>query len=221
MAHLVLSRYRSDIDPKKPRDGYVSGHLTVCRDGENLADPTHIFPTIERSGTPWLRMGTYRVKMDHKNTKRIVGRKKSGDPIFADVRCFRPLDCPFSSILIHDASGDNHMTLEGCVAPGTLIDYVNGGIYNSRGAMDRIMDEILGPFEVGKEFDLEVVDNWPGAGDGTRETYWPDRAAAFNKKYGASCPLSPPVPVVPDAGPRDPDEVVMPNFGPLGLSPLP
>ncbi len=205
VAELVLTRTLHYMDPHKPRRPEreaIAGHLVVGR---------KIFHTVERNTTPWLRQGYYHVMMDYKNKKRTVGRDRDGNPIKVAVRCFRPLDCPFSTILIHDAAGDNHLTLDGCIAPGIERNTETGSVRWSDAAMQDIFNE-LGGFEdgdiSGRILILEVTNNWPGI-EGTRETYWPYRAPVHNRRHDATCPVAPPLPLLPDRVPDAPDELLM------------
>lgn len=163
MFDLVLSRTYSS-----PTFGTISGNLVVG--GKT-------FYTVERVGTPWLRLGTYVVAMDTKRERR-------------KVPCLRPQECAFQTMLIHDADSDDFRSLSGCIAPGLQRDTVTGSIAKSAEAMRMIMDLLGGfPGEEGKVFSLLVANNVPG-GTGTRESNLPARRAAILEDREIECPVN-------------------------------
>lgn len=179
MADLVLTR-----------TGTNSRHITIS--GTLNVRGTEFF-SVERLGAPTFREGVYAMQMSLKQT----GRR---------VPCLRPVDCPFFTILIHDASGDDVRTLAGCVAPGKERDPETGGIRRSAEAMEELLDLLggwPGSMDPNETFSLEVVNNVPGI-EGDRESYWRQRVPVVRERYGVVCPLEPTPEISPDTTRPDP-----------------
>jgi hypothetical protein len=133
MADIVFWR-TGEVNP----NGSVPGMLRI---GEK------IWPTIERGGEyTFVRKGTYEVLMCHKTRGRRVC-----------CLCFHESRA-ISTHLIHDAQGDNHTNLQGCIAPGMSADVT--GIKESAKAMKEVLDA-LGAFDARgqfKEWERRTID---------------------------------------------------------------
>lgn len=112
------------------------------------------WPTIERGGGyTWVRAGTYTLEMDIKRT----GRK---------VQCLRFDHDGIRTHLIHDALGDSHYNLQGCIAPGRT--KTEDGIQDSAEAMKEVF-LALGGFTQDALKTITVENNI--AGDETGEQW--------------------------------------------------
>jgi hypothetical protein len=134
-------------------NGSVPGVLTI---GEKS------WPTIERGASyTFVRKGQYRL---------VMCKKLSGRP----VRCLCFNDsAAIGTHLIHDAMGDNHRELQGCIAPGLTS---NGeGIQDSAKAMEEVF-EALGGFVDWRTKTIDVQNNI--VGDETKEQWIKRREAA-------------------------------------------
>ena len=129
------------------KNGSVAGELRIG---------SKIWPTIERGATyTFVRRGTY---------TNVVMCYKAGDSS-RPCLCFNDSEA-ICSHLIHDAWSDNHLNLQGCIAPGLSAD--GNGIHESKKAMKEVLDA-LGGFVEWKKFTAEVQNNIMG--DETREAW--------------------------------------------------
>ncbi|MEO0822645.1 MAG: hypothetical protein AAF074_19730 [Pseudomonadota bacterium] len=138
---------------------------------------TLVIPCMERTGTPWLRKGSYTMERSVKNT----GRK---------VACLRPIVCAYSTLLIHDAKSDNPWNLSGCIAPGTGRQRPDmARVWHSKDGMEKLL-KALGNPAVGERFELLVENNPPHLPDyaeQTAEEQYPSRLEQANRKYNRMC----------------------------------
>ena len=134
MADIVFSR-TGKVNP----NGSIPGTLTI-------GDST--WPTIERGASfTFVRKGNYELLMTHK----VSGRR-------VKCLCFHE-DAAISTHLIHDALGDNHLWLAGCIAPGRSAH--RNGIKDSATAMSEVF-KALGGFTEWKKCTIEVQNNIRG-----------------------------------------------------------
>jgi hypothetical protein len=133
------------------RGGAVMGELTIG---------TKTWPTVEKSGCPWVRKGTYTLMRCTKVSGRAVPCLS-----FHDSKAI-------NRILIHDANEDNHNDLAGCIAPGLTAH--EKGIQGSDKAMEQILAELK--VEMWGKVTIEVENNlW---GTETKEAWIKSREAA-------------------------------------------
>jgi hypothetical protein len=78
------------------------------------------------------------------------------------VKCLRPVEQAYRTLLIHDALNDNSNNLTGCIGPGMSKKASPGmGIRRSAEAMEAIW-KLLGGWKNGKTVTLHVTGNVPG-----------------------------------------------------------
>lgn len=161
---LVIEFMRTGEQPNK---GHIFGVMTIKNKGTEIGR----FSTLERGGnTVSLKTGIYEMHHSIKRTKR-------------KIECLRPKLYYISSILIHDAYGDDANELEGCIAP-----FMHGGEADSyRGSAEAMTKlwGLLGGFDKTqqKTILLNVLNNVPG--DNRQKEKWlVARKVMWDERYG-------------------------------------
>lgn len=132
------------------KNGSVMGELKIGN---------KTWPTMERgTGFTYVRKGVYKVSMTVKTKGREV-----------KCLCFDDSKAIWTH-LIHDAQDDNHINLEGCIAPGLTKD--EEGVNDSADAMAEVL-AALGGYKQWKRCTIDVQNNMNGSQETKEE--WIER----------------------------------------------
>lgn len=144
--------YRIELTrfPQLTDKNHIKGTLVVYLNDSQVGS----VQTLERGkGFVNLKTGEYEMTHSMKNKGR-------------QVKCLRPTETRFQTLLIHDADKDDPNNLEGCIAPFLF----NDGEWMKSAEASDFLFTYLGGFNLGKKATLKILTNVPGE-TRTKETW--------------------------------------------------